>query len=172
MSYLNVLKGDALLSLSQINTVRAIDDAETGITRGSLLRINAQNKFVRTANDVASQGDANSPGPFIYIALHENDDSDVQMSGVMSALDTKQDMLIETDAYDDTQAYTVGQFLMAGANGKWVPHVTTKTAIGKVVKTPYKKFDNKAKLTKYQFSGAPIDVLAIRTLYIPNLATA
>lgn len=170
--YFNVLKGDASLSMSQVNTVRAIDAAETGITRGSLMRINDDDKFVRTAADVASQGDADTPGPIIYIALHENNDSDVEMSGHMSALDVKQDMLIETDVWDTAGAYTFGTYLMAGANGKWTPHTDNKTAIGQVVKTSYKVFDNKAQVTNYSFTGAPVNALAIRTMYIPNLSVS
>ena len=64
----------------------------------------------------------------------------------------------------------MGAYLMAGANGKWMEHTNGCTAIGKVIKAPYKKFDNKAVLANYDFTGAPVNVLQIRTMYIPNLA--
>jgi len=175
MAYLNVIKGN-YPGAGQVDKTAAVNSSETGIVRGSLLRLNSAGEFVRTADDAASHGDETTPGARVFIALHNQNDPDVQKAGVMAALDAHQDMVIETDQYDAAGTYTIGTQLAAGADGKYRVAADDETVIGIVEAAPKKVFDNSAYVDNvpgaFPFNGNYVEVLTVRCLYAPQVSTA
>jgi len=175
---LNVLKG-AYPTLQQIDKTLPKSADETGdIERGSLLYENADNEW-RIAG-VAQAGTANTiPGPFLFLALMPDTDlvagmaGDVPTSGnepVLTGLAISPSVEIETDMYDSGGSYTVGQFLKVGANGNFVAQTDGFTAIGIVTKTPYTRWVNNAPAVTGWRTGNNVSVIALRTMYVPNLS--
>lgn len=172
--HFNVLKG-AYPTLDQLDKVLPVADAETGIVRGSTLRIDtsgANDAWVRTAADAASQGAANTPGPVIYFALQDQGQPDVDMSGVVNAIPCTMPMEVETDQFDAGGTFAVGAFVSAGADGQVVDHADDLTAIGVVTKGPYSRWVNDAVAVAGKRTGARKNVIAFLTTYQPNLSIA
>lgn len=168
--HFNVLKG-AYPTLAQIDKVLPVADAETGIVRGSAIRVES-GEWIRTAADAASQGAAGVAGPIIYFALQDQGQPDVDMAGVLNALSCTMPMEVETDQYDGAGSFPVGGYVMAGADGKVTDHTDDLTAIGVVTKGPTTRWVNDAEAVAGRRTGNRVDVIAFLTTYQPNLSIA
>lgn len=169
--FFNVLKG-AYPSLKQLDkTLPPL--AGEAIVRGSLI-MEAAGKFKLTTDDAAGQGAAPAPGPMVYFALHGIDDPDVEMAGGMTGMPVQAPCEVECSEFDAAGTFAVGGFVMAGA-GKLKDHATGATAIGVVTKAPYHRWSNAADAPAAlvgKRTGNRVSVVALQTMYIPNLVTA
>lgn len=180
---LNALKG-AYPSLQQISKDHLIE-ADAQFERGTCLveKTTTSGSDSITTWAIATAADAADPSKVVHFALQGSDDYQALMAGTLgstgyvakvSALSCTMPMEIETDMFtgDDIQ---VGDYLMVGDNGKLVKHTTGKTAVLQVTKAPYTRWSNNADasgVTTGFRQGTNVTVLAGRTVFIPNLATA
>lgn len=169
--HFNVLKG-AYPTLGQIDKILPVADAETGIVRGSAIRDNGSQEWIRTAADAASQGAAGVAGPVIFFALQDQGQPDVGMAGVLNALSCTMPMEVETDQFDAGGTFAVGGYVMAGADGEVTDHTDDLTAIGVVTKGPTTRWVNDAVAVAGSRTGNRVDVIAFLTTYQPNLSIA
>jgi hypothetical protein len=173
--HLNVLKG-AYPGLHQLDEDLPVEATQTDILRGTCLR-KSSGEWVKTAADAASQGAANTPGPIIYFSLHPQDEEDVTLSGVLSALPCTFPCEIETDQYDAGGTFAVGDYVVAGADGKIEDHADDLTACGVVTRSPYPRYVNDALApasspVQGARTGRILNVVSFWTIYVPNLSTA
>jgi hypothetical protein len=172
--HLSVIKG-AAPSLHQLDTIAPlapISAGQTPVTRGSLMYLAATGpnagKFVKTGDNVASHGDEDTAGPIVHWALHDAGDPDVKMARVMAAYPCTMPLELETSSFDDAQTYALGQKVMAGADGKLVPHVAGATAIGSVTVPPAVRWINNAVAVPGERTGNRGSVITIQTMYLPR----
>lgn len=167
LGHFNVLKG-AYPTLAQLDESLPVADAETGIVRGSVLRINS-GEWVRTADDVASRGQTGTPGPIIYWALQDQVQPDVTMSGVLTGIPCTMPMEVETDQFLTAGTFAVGGQISAGAAGEVQDHANGETSIGIVSNGPHQRYANDAIAVTGQRTGAIINVISFWTTYSPDL---
>ena len=186
MGLLNIIKG-AYPSLSQID--KTLPTASTGIVRGSLMYVAAgASAFTIGAADATCQGTAAVPGAYMYIALMDYGDLVAGMAGgvgqgVTGGLDhlgaaasgpkitglaISMPMEIETDQYSG--GLTIGQFVMCGANGQFVLHTDGLTALGQVTQGVTTRWANDAQAVTGWRTGNKVNVVRIRTMYIPSMS--
>jgi len=187
MGLLNVIKG-AYPSLQQIDKTLPADTTNgVSIVRGSLMR-ESSSKWVIGAADATCQGTSTTPGAYMYIALMDYADLVAGMAGgvgqgVSGGLDhlgaaatgprltglaISMPMEIETDQYNGSP--TVGQFLMCGANGKFTVLTDGLTALGQVTQGVTTRWANDAIAVTGWRTGNKVNVIRIRTMYIPGLS--
>ena len=166
--HFNVIKG-AYPALAQIDTSRKVADSVTGLVRGMTMRIDGSNEWVRTADDTASKGAAGTPGPIIYFALQDQDQTDVSMAGALTGLSCTQALEVETDQYNGTPA--VGNMLVGGLDGKVQVHASGETAIGVVTAAQYRRWINDRDVGGVS-KGAYGNVIRFMTVYIPDVDEA
>lgn len=165
--HFNVLKG-AYPSLVQLDKTLQVGDAVTDLVRGNTLRVDtATNTWVKTADDAASKGVAGTPGPVIYFALQDQDQTDVSMAGGLTALSCTMPMEVETDQYNGTPA--VGALLVGGLGGKVQAHADGETACGVVTRAAYRRFINDATVAGTTTKGGYGNVIAFATMYAPDV---
>lgn len=170
--HFNVLKGD-YPGLLQRDSTLPVDSSETAIVRGSVIKQNGSGNWVRVTG--ADAGAANSPGPQVFLSLQDQSQPDVKFANGLTALSITSNLLVETDQYDTGATLAVGGYLACGANGKVTDHADDLTAIGVIVKSPYKRYSNDRYVVdgaNQERTGTFIDVIAFWTLYIPNLSTS
>ena len=166
--HFNVIKG-AYPSLSQLDTTRKVADSVTGLVRGMTIRIDGSDEWVRTADDAASKGQAGTPGPLIYFALQDQDQTDVAMAGGLSGICCNQSMEVETDQYNGTPS--VGTLLVGGLDGKVQAHAAGETAIGMVTKAQYRRWINDRDVGGVS-KGAYGNVIRFMTVFLPDVDEA
>lgn len=172
--FLNVLKG-AHPGLQQVDLALPIAAGQTGIERGSFLKVNSSRQFEK-----AVSGDAGAD-TFLYIALQDQDDLTAGMAGdvgqgavsasdgepVINALSIVPSMQIETDAFDSSWTPSVGQFAMIGNNGL-INHTGTAAVVAKVDAGISSRWVNNAVAVTGYRTGNNVDVITVTTLYIPS----
>lgn len=168
--HLNVLHpGENLL---QLNETLPVKSTETAIVRGSLL-VKDGNEWRRSA--AADAGAANTPGKVCYWSLQDQVQPDVGFAKALTAIPCTFPMILETDQYNAVVG-AVGGFLMAGNNGLLIDHTDDKTAVGILKATPGARWSNdRLANTTYggaQRTGAPVTVIQLLSVYIPNLSVA
>jgi hypothetical protein len=164
--HFNVLKG-AYPSLTQLDKTLKVNDAVTNLVRGNTVRVDtSDNTWVKTADDVASKGAAGTPGPIVYFALQDQDQTDVSMAGGLTALSCTMPMEVETDQYNGTPS--VGTLLVGGLDGKVQAHADGETAIGVVTKAEYRRWINDRDVGGTSI-GAYGNVIAFMTMYSPDI---
>ncbi|MFC1453575.1 hypothetical protein ACFLQL_00155 [Verrucomicrobiota bacterium] len=178
MGLFNVIKG-AYPSLQQIDKTLPMNADATGIVRGSLMYEDAGEFKLATSSQ---EGDADTPGAYIYVALMDQDDLVAGMAGSigqgvgsgvprLTGLAISMPMEIETDQYTG-QSFTVGEFVAVGDDGKFVAHATGVTAIGQITKGITTRWANDAVAVAGWRTGNKVNVIRIRTMYIPSLVNA
>jgi len=172
--HFNVLKG-AYPTLQQLDESLPVASTVTGVVRGSCVRAaddGGTRSWFITASDATNQGAANTPGPLIYFSLQDQGQPDVDMAGVLTAIPCSMPNEIETDQYAAGGTFPIGGYVMAGADGKLEDHTDDLTAIGQVTRAPYIRWANDAIAVTGKRTGNRINVIALWTMYIPNLSTA
>jgi hypothetical protein len=165
--HFNVLKG-AYPSLVQLDKTLPVGDAVTSLVRGNTLRVDTSNDtWVKTADDAASKGAAGTPGPVIYFALQDQDQTDVSMAGGLTALSCAMPMEVETDQYNGTPA--VGTLLVGGLDGKVQAHADGETAVGVVTKAQHRRWINDKVVAGTSTRGGFGNVIAFTTMYAPDI---
>jgi hypothetical protein len=165
--HFNVLKG-AYPSLVQLDKTLKVNDAVTNLVRGNSLRVDtSDNTWLKTADDAASKGAAGTPGPIIYFALQDQDQTDVEMAGALTALSCTMPMEVETDQYNGTPA--LGALLVGGLDGKVQAHADGETACGVVTKAEYRRFINDKVVSGTSTKGGFGMVLGFATIYSPDI---
>lgn len=195
MGLLNIIKG-AYPSLQQIDKTMPADTTNgVNIVRGSLMYI-ASGKFVIGAADATCQGVADTtPGAYMYIALMDYGDLVAGMAGgvgqgvkggldhlgaapsgpALTGLAISMPMEIETDQFDVLNPQwnpAVGEFVMCGPNGKFIKHTDGLTALGQVTQATTTRWANDAIAVTGWRTGNKVNVIRIRTMYIPNMSVA
>jgi hypothetical protein len=182
--FLNVLKG-AYPGLQQVDLALPMAAGQTGIERGSLLKVNSDREWeVAAASDAGSE---TAPGAFVYIALMAQDDLVAGMAGnvgqgvisaaagqpVINALAIVPSMQIETDMYDPQADWDVGDWAQVDDGGVFTVHGGAgETAIAKVDAVPASRWVNNAVAVTGWRTGGPMNVIRLTTVYIPNLPSA
>jgi hypothetical protein len=170
--HFNVLKG-AYPTLQQLDESLAVDAGEPGIVRGSAMRkevSGSSQTWVRTAADAARPGWAPGAGPVIYFSLQDQGQPDVTKSGVLTGIPCTMPNEVETDQYDSGGTFTVGGYVMAGADGEVTDHTDELTAIGVVTNGPAARYANDAVAVAGVRTGARINVITFLTIYHPQLS--
>jgi hypothetical protein len=179
--FLNVLKG-AYPGLQQIDLALPMAVGQTGIERGSLLKINSDREWeVATSSDI---GSGTVPGAFVYIALMGQDDLVAGMAGdvgqgvisaaagqpIINALSIVPTIQIETDMFDPEADWNVGDWAMVDDGGVFTVLTDGSTAIAKVDAVPATRWVNNAVAVTGWRTGAPRSVIRLSTVYIPSLS--
>ena len=176
MGWFSVLKG-AYPSLLQIDKTLAVASGETGIVRGSLIYEDSATWKLATATQ------ATDVEAYLYYALMSQEDLTAGMAGSrgqgapngvprVTGLACSQPMEFETSEYDTGESYAVGDLLTCGASGKLTPHSTLDNCVAQVTKAPYSRWVNDAiAITGYR-TGANVNVITARSLWVPRLATS
>jgi hypothetical protein len=171
--FFNVLKG-AYPSLKQLDKSLPVK-AGDAVVRGSLMVVDAGEFRLSVAADA---GGANAPGPVCYFAFHGADDPDVEMAGVNTGMPCVAPCEIETDQWatlgTPATDFAVGNYVQAG-DGVLAPFVDDSTAVGVVTKAPYYRWSNPEDAPGAlvgKRTGNRVQVIAVHTLYIPNLSTS
>ena len=176
--FLNVLKG-AHPGLQQVDLALPIAAGQTGIERGSFLKVNSSRQFEKAVDADATDD------TFLYIALQDQDDLTAGMAGdvgqgansasdgepVINALSIVPSMQIETDAFDSSWTPNVGDFAEISDNGL-TTHQDGSAAVAKVDAAIASRWVNNAVAVTGWRTGNNVDVITVTTLYIPNLAHA
>jgi len=184
MSWFNVLKG-AYPSLQQIDKTLNVASGQTGIVRGSCLY------QVGTEFLLAGAAQATDEKAYILFALMAQDDLVAGMAGGIgqgvtpgatvpagypalagtariTGLACGMPFEFETDQYA-AASYTVGQLLSVGASGKLVAHGSGDNVIAQVTKAVTTRWVNSAVAVTGWRTGANVNVLTARSLWIPTL---
>ncbi len=173
MAWFNVLKG-AYPSLQQIDKVLNVAVGETGIVRGSLIyQVGSTFKLATAAQD-------SDPAAYIHFALMSQTDLVAGMAGGVgqgvgggtariNGLSVGMPFEFETDQFNTTVGYTVGQLLTVANGGILTPHTSTKNCVAQVTKAVSTKWVNSAIAVTGWRLGANVAVLTARTLWLPKL---
>lgn len=176
MSWFSPLKG-AYPSLQQIDKTLPVASGVTGIVRGSCIYEDNGNWRL------AGVSQATDPTAYIHFALMAQTDLTAGMAGTIgtgiaggvarvTGLAVGMPMEFETSEFDKTENYTVGRLLTVGAAGKLVPHDSGENCVAQVTKAARVCWVNDAIAVTGYRTGANVDVLTARTLWIPLLVTA
>jgi len=177
MGWFNVLKG-AYPSLQQIDRPLDVAAGEAGIVRGSCIYIDTNNNY-----KLATAAVDDTPGAYIFWCLPMGGQEDFQagMAGTIgqgpaggvakiNGLACGMPFEFETDQYDTTQVYAIGDLLMPGALGKVTLHTSGKNCIGQVTQTVRTRWANDAIAVTGRRTGANVNVLTARSMWLPVLA--
>lgn len=173
MSWFSVLKG-AYPSLIQIDKTLPVASGVSGIVRGSC--IYEDNGTWR----LASATQATAPTAYIHFALMAQTDLTAGMAGTIgtgiaggvarvTGLAVGMPMEFETSEFDKTENFTVSMLLSVGNYGKLVPHGSGDNCVAQVTKAARVRWVNDAIAVTGYRTGANVDVLTARTLWIPAL---
>ena len=175
MSWFNVLKG-AYPSLQQIDKTLDVASGVTGIVRGSLIYQDG------TSFRLATAAQATSVTSYIYIALQAQTQDVAGMAGSIgqgiaggvarvTGLAIGMPFEFETDQFV-VAAYTVGQLLSVANGGLLTAHSSAQNCLAQVTKTVTSRWVNNAIAVTGYRTGANVNVLTARTLWVPRLVTA
>jgi hypothetical protein len=180
MSWFSVLKG-AYPSLQQIDKTLPVASGTTGIVRGSLIYESNGTWLLATATQVATVT------AYIHFALMAQTDLTAGMAGSVGAgapntiaypavakvtgLAVGMPMEFETSEFVKTAVYTVGQLLAVANGGKLTAHNSGNNCIAQVTKASRVRWVNDAIAVTGYRTGANVDVLTARTLWIPKLVS-
>ena len=177
MGWFNVLKG-AYPSLQQIDKTLPLGSRTTGITRGSLI-YQLGNTF-----ELATSSQEADPTAYVYISLVDQNDLTAGMAGsrgqgaasgipVITGIAMGMPFEFETSEWDTAAGvYNVGSLLGIGDAGKLTLHATGNNCVAQVTKVVRSRWVNDAIAVTGFRTGANVNVLTARTLYIPLLVTA
>ena len=177
MAWFNVIKG-AYPSLQQIDKVLDVGSSETGLSRGTLMYIDGSgtNPVFR----VAGATQATNPSAYLYFSLIPQDDFTAGMAGTIgqgveggaarvNGLAVGMPMEFETTEFTAT-IYTVGMLLTVANGGLLTPFVTgTANCVAQVTSALRSRWVNNAIAITGRRTGANVQVLTARTVWVPNL---
>lgn len=186
MGWFNVLKG-AYPSLQQIDKTLDLDAGETGIVRGSLMYESTTAKF-----KLANAADATDSEKYLYFCLQPQTDLVAGMAGsigqgtakvwtggttVVSAgvarvtgLAVGMPFEFETDQFV-ADTYHIGQLLTVADGGLLADHTSGDNCVAQVTKAVFSRWVNDAVAITGWRTGANVNVLTARTLWVPLLTT-
>lgn len=175
MGWFNVLKG-AYPSLQQIDKTLNVGVREVGIVRGSLLYQTSTNEFA-----LANAVDNDDPTKYIYFCLMDQTDLVASMAGTIgqgasggvarvTGLAVGMPFEFETDQFVP-DVYTIGELLTVANGGKLAAHSTGLNCVAQVTKAVVARWVNNAIAVTGWRTGANVNVLTARTLWLPLLAT-
>jgi hypothetical protein len=172
--YFNVLKG-AYPSLQQIDKTLDVASDETAIERGSVMVVDASGSVpvFRSATDA----DATDPTAYVFLCLIAQSNLVAKMAGELggaarvTGLAVGQQLEFQTDMFEAGN-YTVGQLLTCADGGVLTAHATGKNVIAQVTAAVAPKWVNNAEAVAGLRTGANIDVLTARTVWVPTLTVA
>jgi len=191
MGWFNVLKG-AYPSLQQIDQVLDVKSGETGLVRGTLMYVD--HSGARAVYAVAGVTQSTDPTAYLYFALIPQDNLTAGMAGTMgleadinvvgvhgygltagtarvNGLAVGMPMEFETTEYA-ADTYDVGELLTVGANGKLVALTLSthgQNCVAQVTRPVDSKWVNNAIAVTGRRTGANVNVLTARTLWVPNM---
>ena len=158
------------LEIKQIQRTLPVNDAETGIVRGSCVVVDSGTW--RRSVAATDGGAANSPGAIAYWALQDQGQPDVAKAGGLTAVPCTTQLQIETDQFAAGGTFPDGGFLAVDDDGVVTDHADDQTAIGVVVKSPYNRWVNDRIHSAGQRQGQYVSVIQFYTIYNTNLSTS
>ena len=180
MGWFNVLKG-AYPTLQQIDKTLDVGAGEVGIVRGSLMYQDTTNVF-----KLAMAVDKTDATKYLYFALQAQTDLVAGMAGSIgqgvakvypgmtagvarvTGLAVGMPFEFETDQFVADQ-YVIGQLLTVADGGKLADHTSGDNCVAQVTKTVFTRWVNDAVAITGWRTGANVNVLTARTLWIPVL---
>jgi len=173
MGWFNVLKG-AYPTLQQIDKTLDVGAREVGIVRGSLMYQDATNVF-----KLANAADDSNAEKYLYFALQAQTDLVAGMAGSIgqgvaggvarvTGIAVGMPFEFETDQFV-AASYYIGQLLTVANGGKLVDHSSGKNCVAQVTKAVFSRWVNDAVAVTGWRTGANVNVLTARTLWIPKL---
>lgn len=191
MGWFNVLKG-AYPSLQQIDQVLDVSSTATGLTRGTLMYVDVTGP--NAVYSVAGAAQSLIAGAYLFFALIPQDNLTAGMAGTMgleadidqtgvhgdglkagvarvNGLAVGMPMEFETTEYV-TDSYDVGQLLTVANGGKLTkltPDGNTN-CVAIVTRPVHSKWVNNAIAVTGRRTGANVNVLTARTLWVPLMA--
>lgn len=191
MGWFNVLKG-AYPSLQQIDMVLDVSSTATGLVRGTLMYVDASGTNPVFA--VAAAAQSTAVGAYLYFALIPQDnlaagmagtaglEADITVAGVhgsglkagvarVNGLAVGMPIEFETSEYV-ADTYTVGQLLTVANGGKLTKltlDATARNCVAQVTRVVRAKWVNNAIAVTGRRTGANVNVLTARTLWVPGM---
>ena len=183
MGWFNVLKG-AYPSLQQIDKTCDVAAGVTGIVRGSLMYEDTSAQF-----HLATATQDSDASKYLYFALQAQTDLVAGMAGSIgqgvgyivqpggapvagtarvTGLAVGMPFEFETDQFVPGN-YRIGQLLTVANAGKLTAHVSLKNCVAQVTKAVASRWVNDAVAVTGWRTGANVNVLTARTLWIPLL---
>jgi hypothetical protein len=189
MAWFSPLKG-AYPGLVQIDKTLAVGSRETGIVRGSLVYVDGSGEtpVFRLAGDTQ----ATDPTAYLYFTLVGQEDFQAGMAGTIgqgpaggvariTALAVGMPMEFQSDQYDHEGDFDVGTLLTVGAgvngdgdtvDGLLCVHATGENVVAQVTAVPAERWVNDAVRVPGRATGALLEVIAARTLWVPTLTVS
>ena len=173
MGWFNVLKG-AYPTLQQIDKTLDVGAGEVGIVRGSLMYQDTTNVF-----KLAQAVDDSDAEKYLYFALQAQTDLVAGMAGSIgqgvaggvarvTGIAVGMPFEFETDQFVADQ-YVIGQLLTVADGGKLADHTSGDNCVAQVTKAVFSRWVNDAVAVTGWRTGANVNVLTARTLWIPKL---
>jgi len=180
MAWFSPVKG-GYPGLQQIDKILSVGSDEAGIVRGSLVYVDGSG--VAPVFRLAGVTQATDPTAYIYYTLVGQDDFQAGAAGTIgqgpaggaariTALAVGQPMEFQTDQFDAEGDYAVGTLLTVGADGKLTPHTTGDNVVAQVTSVPFERWVNDAVAVAGRRTGALLEVLCARTMWVPTLAVS
>jgi len=174
MGWFNVLKG-AYPTLQQIDKTLDVGARTVGIVRGSLMYQASTNVWA-----LAGAGDDSDAEKYLYFALQAQTDLVAGMAGTIgqgvaggvarvTGLAVGMPFEFETDQFVMPASYYIGQLLTVANGGKLADHSSGKNCVAQVTKAVFSRYVNDAVAVTGWRTGANVNVLTARTLWIPKL---
>lgn len=179
MAWFNVLKG-SYPSLQQIDQVLPVGSSETGLVRGTLMYVDIEGLV--PVYKVAQAADAIDVTKYLYFSLIPQDDFTAGMAGTIgqgvaggvakvNGLAVGMPMEFETSEYV-ADTYDVGALLTVANLGKLTKLTLTshgQNCVAQVTRPVASKWVNNAIAITGRRTGANINVLTARTLWVPGM---
>lgn len=179
MSWFSPLKG-AYPSLSQIDKTLSVGSSETGIVRGSLIYVDVSG--TTPVFRLAAAAQATDVTAYLYFTLVGQDDFQAGMAGTIgqgpaggaariTGLACSQPLEFQTDQFYAGAEYVGDTLLTVGADGLLVPATTGDNVVAQVTAVPFERWINDAVAVAGRRTGALVEVINARTLWIPGGVT-
>jgi hypothetical protein len=179
MAWFSPLKG-VYPGLAQIDKTLSVGSDETDIVRGSVVYVDGSASV--PVFRLAGAAQATDVAAYPYFALIGQEDFQAGMAGTIgqgpaggsariTALACGLPMEFQTDQFDAEAEYEVGTMLTCGAGGVLVPATTGDNVVAQVTAVPAERWVNDAVAVAGRRTGALVEVLAARTMWVPGGVT-
>ena len=179
MGWFSVVKG-AYPGLDQIDRCLPVGTSETSIQRGSLVYEDDSDTSVGPQFRLAGAAQAADPRAYIYFSLVDQTNFTAGMAGSygqgpaggvakITGLAVGMPLEVQTDQFDTGTGIVAGDLLAPGAGGLVTTHAAGQNCIGQCTKAPFSRWVNDAVAVAGRRTGANVEVINLRTMWLPGL---
>ena len=179
MGWSSVIKG-AYPGLEQIDRCLPVGSDETDIQRGSLVYEDDSDGTLGPQFRLAGVTQATDPRAYIYFSLVDQTNFQAGMAGTVgqgpangvakiTGLAVGMPMEVQTDQFDANVGLSAGDLLAPGAGGLVTAHAAGQNCVGQVTKAPFSRWVNDAVAVVDRRTGANVEVVNLRTMWLPGL---